>query len=386
MSERIQAGSVIRDPRARVWFFRWREQENGKPVRRAVKIGTFDEFKSKAAALREVERRGLRVKHIEQHISEDRPGATTLRAVVQRYMREEMPERFSTRAAYDSYLKNHILPKWGDCSIAKIASDPYAIKMWLKELALAPKSKTHVKGILSRLFDCAMLWKMLDLQINPMSLVKIKDATKRQEEPRVLTQEEFLLLLNAVDEEPFRTMVLTDMCLGLRCSELLAIKWSDFDWENLTLKVQRAIVAGRVGEVKTRFSMKTVPIDADLAEALWSWKQKSEFNKDTDWVWASPFQAGEKPYLSLGVQQRRLKPAALRAGLGPIGWHTLRHTYRAWLDETGAPMTVQQELMRHADIRTTMNIYGSAMTDTKRKANSKVAAMAIPSSKKAVRK
>ncbi len=55
-----------------------------------------------------------------------------------------------------------------------------------------------------------------------------------------------------------------------------------------------------------------------------------------------------------------------------IGWHTFRHTYRSWLDETGAPMKVQQELMRHASIRTTMNFYGRAMTDSKRKANSQV--------------
>jgi integrase len=40
---------------------------------------------------------------------------------------------------------------------------------------------------------------------------------------------------------------------------------------------------------------------------------------------------------------------------GSAGTHTFRHTYRSWLDETGAPMEVQQELMRHASIETTMN-------------------------------
>ena len=48
------------------------------------------------------------------------------------------------------------------------------------------------------------------------------------------------------------------------------------------------------------------------------------------------------------------------------------HSYRSWLDETGAPLTVQKELMRHASIQTTMNIYGKAMTDSKRQAHSKV--------------
>jgi integrase len=223
-----------------------------------------------------------------------------------------------------------------------------------------------------------MLWELLDLDRNPVELVRIEGTTKRQREPRVLTIEECRKLLEHVQEEPFRTMLLTAMCLGLRCSELLALKWSDLDWENLTLLVQRAVVGGHVDEVKTKYSRMRVPLDPALGELLLNWKLKSEFNKMDDWVFASPFQAGEMPYRPWGVQQRRIKPAALAAGLGAgVGWHTFRHTYRSHLDETGAPLKVQQELMRHASIGTTMNIYGAAMTDTKREANSKVVRMVL---------
>ncbi len=41
----------------------------------------------------------------------------------------------------------------------------------------------------------------------------------------------------------------------------------------------------------------------------------------------------------------------------------MRHTYRSWLDAVGTPIAVQQKLMRHADIRTTMNTYGDIVTD-----------------------
>ena len=51
-----------------------------------------------------------------------------------------------------------------------------------------------------------------------------------------------------------------------------------------------------------------------------------------------------------------------------VGLPYFRHTYRSWLDETGAPMKVQQELMRHAPIQTTMNVYGQALTSSKRQA------------------
>ena len=54
-----------------------------------------------------------------------------------------------------------------------------------------------------------------------------------------------------------------------------------------------------------------------------------------------------------------------------MGWHTFRHTYRSWLDDTGAPVGVQQKLMRHAQVATTMNVYGNALMGAKREANSK---------------
>ena len=55
-----------------------------------------------------------------------------------------------------------------------------------------------------------------------------------------------------------------------------------------------------------------------------------------------------------------------------IGWHTFRHTYRSWLDDTGAPVVVQQKLMRHAQVLTTMNVYGNALMESKREANTAV--------------
>ena len=65
-----------------------------------------------------------------------------------------------------------------------------------------------------------------------------------------------------------------------------------------------------------------------------------------------------------------------------IGWHKFRHSYRSWLDETGPPLTVQKELMRHASIQTTMNVYGKAMTDTKRQAHTKVVELVLRKSAK----
>lgn len=69
--------------------------------------------------------------------------------------------------------------------------------------------------------------------------------------------------------------------------------------------------------------------------------------------------------------------AAAATGIGQLGTHSLRHTYRSWLDSVGTPVGVQQKLMRHADIRTTMNVYGDAATDEMTQAHSKVVGLAL---------
>ena len=69
--------------------------------------------------------------------------------------------------------------------------------------------------------------------------------------------------------------------------------------------------------------------------------------------------------------------AGERAGLAHVSSHTFRHTHRTWLDSVGTPVGVQQKLMRHADIRTTMNFYGDAMTEDMRAAHEKVVRLAL---------
>lgn len=75
--------------------------------------------------------------------------------------------------------------------------------------------------------------------------------------------------------EPFRTMCIVAMCLGLRASELAALQWNDFDWENRHVTIQRGVVIGRVGEVKTSHSNRAIPLDPGLALMLLSWKRQA---------------------------------------------------------------------------------------------------------------
>jgi hypothetical protein len=57
--------------------------------------------------------------------------------------------------------------------------------------------------------------------------------------------------------------------------------------------------------------------------------------------------------------------------------YTMRHSYRSWLDAVGTSIAVQQKLMRHASITTTMNIYGDVVTNERAKVHSKVVQLVL---------
>ncbi len=90
----------------------------------------------------------------------------------------------------------------------------------------------------------------------------------------------------------------------------------------------------------------------------------------------SPLKIGRLPYSYTGVW-RELDRATGAAGLGHMGTHTFRHSYRMWIDAIGTPVGVQQKLMRHSDIRTTMNIYGDAASEDLREAHNKIVGLAL---------
>ena len=85
-------------------------------------------------------------------------------------------------------------------------------------------------------------------------------------------------------------------------------------------------------------------------------------NPNTGMVWHSSVLQGEV-----------LVPAGKKIGIESLGWHTFRHSYRSMLDVCGAPIGVQQKLMRHAQVSTTMQ-YGNAYMTEKRKAHGAVVA------------
>ena len=360
MQARYQYGNLTLRKRKKgpdVWQFRW--MENGKL--KSVLIGTVEKLPTQADAERAVEYFRIRINlQNPQHQFH----SFAVGALIDRFMEQHVPKhcRKLTASVYRSLFEKHIRPKWGTEFLENVRT--MALEEWLETMPHSRQVKSHIRGLMHTLFQAARRWEMV--KENPVSLVR--QSRKRLKPPRALTAEEFKALLGNL-AEPYRTMVITVACLGLRVSELLGLQWGDIDFENLTVKIQRSWSEGEICLTKTEASEGSLPLDPDLAEALLNRKAQALHSTDSDFVFAGP--CGKSPWPD-GILTDHLKPAAAKAGIGSIGWHTFRHRYATLLHDFGTTLAVQKELLRHADIRTTMNIYTHAVSPAKRAAAARV--------------
>jgi integrase len=431
--QRFQRGSLRQVARANnkwAWEYRYTDPASGKDKSMYL---SAEQFPTEIAVSRHLEAFVLKLNSENPTQAIHEP---TFNAILERFIEEEkllvIKQRrpgepssgegelsYSTAVSYLSVIKQ-VRGKWGTTHVTRMK--PVQVQDWLKKMDAAPKTKGHIKAIMHRLYEKAMLWELVEWQRNPMELVEIKGISKRQKKPIVLTVEQYYQLLELLPQ-PYRTMVIVAQCTGLRAEEVLALEWRDIDFENLSMKVERAVVHGRVESVKTEYSEDELPLDPDFASVLLDWKMQCQKKAETeeptqlsglDLLFPSPVTG--RHYHTAPIQQDYIRPAGCclvecpkcgaREGVwcltgsptpngkrlplhkerweaagkySSVGWHAFRHTYRSWLDDTGAPVGVQQKLMRHAQVSTTMNVYGNALMDAKREANSKVVRRALRS-------
>ena len=379
--------------KGKAWEFRWREvQIDGSVRRKNIVIGTLEEFPNESAAQAAVD--ALRLE-INQQTPQQLIKNISLETLVNHYRQHELPDIFNktkpepdaadedrksyaTQVTYEGYLKKWIVPRWGACRLTDVKA--IEVEKWLKTLcfkktggALARGSKAKVRNIMSALFSHAIRWEWADK--NPIT--SVRQSAKRQKAPDVLIPEEIVAILGELPN-PLRMMIELDAFTGLRRGELIGLRWADVDFEQLVLHVRRSVVAMVEGAPKTEASQKDVPLDAQTAESLLAWRQMCPYPGPDDWVFASPAMKGKQPYWP-GTQWRYYgKPALKRAKITKhVTYHTFRHTFGTLLNANGENPKVVQELLRHASMKVTTDVYMQAVSPQKREAQSKLVKMVM---------
>ena len=253
-------------------------------------------------------------------------------------------------------------PAGEDLRIDQVKS--VAVEEWLDSIKRANGTRAKIRNIMSAIFHHAMRYEWVDR--NPIKLVR--QSAKRERTHDILELAELQLLLSklAVTE---RTLALLDAATRLRVSELLALRWSDVDFENLELNVSRSIWHQVLGNCKTEASAKPVQMDSYMAEDLLSWRRQSIYSSNDDYVFANETMKGKEPYWPDNLMKRHIRPVARANGINKnIGWHTFRHSFGTLLKANGEDVKTAQELLWHANSRITLDVYTQAWSTNKRAA------------------
>ncbi|MCB9557340.1 MAG: site-specific integrase [Deltaproteobacteria bacterium] len=326
---------AVRKDRRKGWLvdFRWTY-----PDGRRVRIRQVAPSNTKQSALT-LERR---LKNELENPTPERREAPGFAAFAEEFMETYVASnnKPSERESKECIFRNYLNPRFGNHSLETISyRDVERFKADLLGQALSPKRINNILAVLRRLLTYAVEIEILE-RAPKVKALKVAPTARD-----FLTNDEYRRLIERASEESLWGLALkvAGEC-GLRLGEILGLFWDDLDLVSGVLTVRRALVRGVMGSPKGGRERK-IPLQADLIRELRSFKHLKGDHVFSD-------EAGSP--LTKKMAERAIKRVCRRAGLRPIGWHCLRHTYCSHLAMAGVSPRSIQELAGHADIRTTM--------------------------------
>lgn len=283
----------------------------------------------------------------------------------------------SSEYTQNTMIKCYILPVFGNLRLDKI--DTVFCQKQVNNWANRIKKYHNLVGLTRRIFEYAKTMKQI--KINPMNEVivpkrknTLDDIDKQPNFYNKQQLQEFLQLLEKNGPYQmyvaFRVLAFT----GLRKGELSALKWSDIDFENNLLSVNRTIAKNSKGDFyfqtpKTKKSLRTIAVDEKTMSILKQWKnelRKELFKqgKNIDKGDGLIFHNSKGGFIQNSLYGF-LKKFTADHNLQPIKPHGFRHTHASLLFESGASIKEVQDRLGHKNIKTTMDIY-THVTETVR--------------------
>ncbi len=263
------------------------------------------------------------------------------------HLEHDRQRKPSTLRDYRSTISTYLLPALGSLTIEEITAE--RLERWQRSLAGRPisnRTKAKTITILHGIMERAR--RQHHLPSNPVSYLE-KPRTAARADIDVFSREEIRALVRAAASEQDGAIYLAAAFSGLRQGELLALRWRDVDFTGRRIRVAGSYVGGVVSSPKSG-RIRSVPLGRDVAQALARLGQRGSFPGDDDLVFAGT--AGE--HLDASALRRRYKAALEAAGLRPLRFHDLRHTFGTLAVTGGAQLLQVQAWMGHADISTTM--------------------------------
>lgn len=286
-----------------------------------------------------------------------------LKELCQRYIEEhcKLHCKESTYILYKSYLNNNLLSLQNKKAKDIRKRDIDLLVLELKKNELSNKTINNITGFLKSVFRYGVVNKWIS--VNPVS--EVKKLPKIRKDIKFLTTDEMQEFIRIIKSFPISRYapLLTDLYTGMRISELLALEWTDIDFRNSTITVNKQYYKRRLTTPKTYKSIRKIAIPIEIVNVL------KQLKKESKVISKIVFCGKDGGYL----QQDKFvtnwfKRAMKSLGKPDYNFHCLRHTYATYLLSNGVPLKFVQEQLGHSTAQTTLNIYNHIMPNVNKEA------------------
>lgn len=276
----------------------------------------------------------------------------------------------STYASYYNKIQNHILPALGDKQMDKLTPENVqGFVKGLKDKGLSPNSVRAVFRILNAALNKAEESHIIF--INPCKDVKLPKAEKVKTEALSLPQQK------ALEQAALRSKggvsVILALYTGMRIGEICALRWEDVDFDNGLIYVRRTMeriasydYVGAKTKIlfdtpKTANSCRMIPLPKHLMAYLKTVREGSNS------AYVASCKGG---FAEPRVVRYRFRRLLKEAGLSPIRFHSLRHTFATRCIERNVDITTLSRLLGHSSSKLTLDTYTDSVLEQKKKAMS----------------
>lgn len=264
---------------------------------------------------------------------------------------------------YDEKYNKYIKPRIGNMKL-KDVKDVHLQRIMNEQ---AGKSESHVKkvrSVLQQMFKRARQSRLI--VYDPAELLELPRMTKGQR--RSITDAERSAILAVAETHRAGLWILTLLYTGMRPGETAALRWSDINFTKNEIHVRAAKESGTNNTIKapkTDAGDRIIPIHAKLLPKLKAAPKhpcgfvfvtgagNPQNENSLRRLWTG-FLRELDIYMGAELERNKIVQSVVAADLTP---YCLRHTFCTDLQNAGVPLNVAKELMGHADIQTTANIY-----------------------------
>lgn len=330
--------AIYKDKKRGTWYYSvYVDLSNGEQ-KRFMKRG----FKTKKAA------RDAEIDFLYNFEVEDEENLK-FHELVEHYLKwYKVRRKVSSYRKVESMIRVRILPFFNKKEIKNITRKDvmnFHDKL-LADFSVSGAKRTH--ATLSAIFNFAIKKEYLTINVaREVGNIDVRESKKME----FWTLEEFKKFISVVDDLMYRAFFMTLYFSGMRKGEQLALTWSDIDFDNNTINIDKTTYFRNVTAPKTESSIRKLKMPQHTMKLIRELKIQRPVESDFV-VFGEAYS-----HLSETTIDVRYSEYVKKAGVKRIRLHDFRHSHASYLINQGNDIQIVSKRLGHKNTSTTYDVY-----------------------------